>query len=125
MLPEGGEAQADYYNAVALIETSLEPLELLEYLQSIENEQGRVREYRWGPRTIDLDILMYAEIEMTTPRLQLPHPGITEREFVLYPLRRLCEKLQQDDLHIPGRGMLGEIIKTCPENGLVYVGDIK
>jgi len=125
MLPEGGEAQADYYNAVVLIETSLEPLALLEHLQAIENEQGRVRDYRWDPRTLDLDILMFAETEIVTSRLQLPHPGITEREFVLYPLRRLCQKMQLDDLLIPGRGMLSEIIKTCPENGLVYVGDIK
>ncbi len=124
MLPEEGEPQGDYFNAVALFETSLEPLVLLDCLQAIENNQGRVREYRWAPRTIDLDILMLGQTEMSEARLQLPHPGICEREFVLYPLRRLCEKLQQGDVQIPGHGMLSDVIKHCPENELVYVGDI-
>ena len=124
MLPEGGETQADYYNAIALLETSLEPLALLDQLQAIENNQGRRREYRWAPRTIDLDMLLYGQIEMDTPRLQLPHYDISGREFVLYPLLRLCEKMQLSDLKIPGHGMLSELIKTCPENELVYVGEI-
>ena len=124
MLPEEGEPQDDYFNAVALFETSLEPLVLLDYLQAIENNQGRVREYRWAPRTIDLDILMFGQTELNVPRLQLPHPGISEREFVLYPLQRLCEKLQQANLKIPGHGMLSEMIKSCQKNELVYVGDI-
>ena len=124
MLPEEGEAQDDYFNAVALFETSLEPLVLLDYLQAIENNQGRLREYRWAPRTIDLDILMFGQTEMNEPRLQLPHPGICEREFVLYPLRRLCEKIRQGDVQIPGHGMLSDVIKHCPENELEYVGDV-
>ena len=124
MLPEGGESQDDYYNAVVLLETSLEPLVLLDYLQAIENNQARVREYRWAPRTIDLDILMIGQTVMNEPRLQLPHPGITEREFVLYPLQRLGEKMQQADMQIPGHGMLSDAIKSCPENELFYVGEI-
>ncbi|MCW8830807.1 MAG: 2-amino-4-hydroxy-6-hydroxymethyldihydropteridine diphosphokinase [Gammaproteobacteria bacterium] len=124
MLPEGGEAQHDYYNAVVLIETSLEPLILLDHLQVIENNQGRERDYRWAPRTIDLDMLLYGQMVMHEPRLQLPHYDISGREFVLYPLQRLCEKLQQIDLEIPGHGMLSEMIKSCPRNELVYVGEI-
>ncbi|MCK5001735.1 MAG: 2-amino-4-hydroxy-6-hydroxymethyldihydropteridine diphosphokinase [Gammaproteobacteria bacterium] len=119
------ENQADYYNAVALLETTLEPLVLLDYLQAIENNQGRVREHRWAARTLDLDILMFGQKEMNEPRLQLPHPGISKREFVLYPLQRLCEKLQQPDLRIPGHAMLSEVIKSCSENELKYVGDIE
>ena len=118
------EEQADYYNAVALIETTLEPLALLDHLQAIENHQGRVREQRWAARTLDLDILMMGQIQMNEPRLTLPHPGIGQREFVLYPLQRLLEKLQQPDLKIPGHAMLSEIIKNCPENELKYVGEV-
>ncbi|MCK5262717.1 MAG: 2-amino-4-hydroxy-6-hydroxymethyldihydropteridine diphosphokinase, partial [Gammaproteobacteria bacterium] len=62
------ENQADYYNAVALLETTLEPLVLLDYLQAIENNQGRVREHRWAARTLDLDILMFGQKEMNEPR---------------------------------------------------------
>ena len=124
MLLEGGVAQDDYYNAVVLLETSLEPLDLLDCLQMIENDQARERSYRWAPRTIDLDILMFGQIVMESKRLQLPHPGMTEREFVLYPLLRLYEKLQQVDLNIPGHGMLSEVIKNCSENELKYVGEV-
>ena len=126
MLLEGAQSddQADYYNAVALLETTLEPLALLDCLQAIENNQGRVREQRWAARTLDLDMLMYAQLKMNEPRLILPHPGVCEREFVLFPLQRLCEKLQLDDLPIPGHAMLSEEIKKCAKNGLEYVGDI-
>ena len=62
---------------------------------------------------------------MQNSRLQVPHPGITEREFVLYPLLRLCEKLQQIDLNIPGHGMLSKVIKSCSENELKYVGEVE
>ena len=116
--------QADYYNAVALLETTLEPIVLLDHLQAIENNQGRVREYRWAPRTLDLDMLMYAQIQLQEARLTLPHPGVCQREFVLYPLQQLCQKLQQPDLLIPGHGMLNEIIKNCAKNELQYVGEI-
>lgn len=117
-------SQDDYFNAVALIKTKLEPLDLLEQLQAIENTQGRVREYRWAPRTIDLDILLYGQEQRHEPRLTLPHPGVCQREFVLYPLLRLCEKMQRTDLNIPGVGALTKAIKTCPENELKYVGEL-
>ncbi|MDH3343466.1 MAG: 2-amino-4-hydroxy-6-hydroxymethyldihydropteridine diphosphokinase [Gammaproteobacteria bacterium] len=119
------EDQLDYYNAVALLETTLEPLALLDCLQAIENNQGRVREHRWAARTLDLDILIYAQLEMDEPRLRLPHAGVCEREFVLYPLQHLCEKLNRPDLKIPGHAMLSEVIKSCAENELKYVGDIE
>jgi len=126
LLMEGTQPddQADYYNAVALLETTLEPLVLLDYLQAIENRQGRVREQRWAARTLDLDMLMYSQLQMNQTRLTLPHPGIAEREFVLYPLQRLCQKLQRPDLKIFGHGMLSEIIKSCSKNELKYVGEV-
>lgn len=114
------ENQPDYYNAVALLETGLSAVELLDCLQAIENRQGRVRDQRWGSRTIDLDILLYGQQQISNERLQIPHPGLCEREFVLYPLQRL-----DAEIHIPGHGMLKQIIKMCPENGIRYVGEIE
>jgi 2-amino-4-hydroxy-6-hydroxymethyldihydropteridine diphosphokinase len=126
MIAEGRENpdQPDYYNAVALIETALKPLKLLDYLQDIESRQGRVRDLRWGPRTIDLDILLYGRVQINEPRLQVPHPGICQREFVLYPLQRVCVALSISKLEIPGHGKLEEVIRICPENGMKYVGEI-
>jgi 2-amino-4-hydroxy-6-hydroxymethyldihydropteridine diphosphokinase len=128
---EGAEQQdqPDYYNAVALIETALKPLELLDYLQGIEDRQGRVRDCHWGPRTIDLDILLYGQTRINGTRLKVPHPGLCEREFVLYPLQRLCAELLASgflipELEIPGHGKLEKVIQTCPENGIKYVGGI-
>ncbi len=121
MVADGvSEDQPDYYNAVALLETELSAVELLDCLQTIENHQGRVRDQRWGPRTIDLDILLYGQQQINNERLQVPHPGLCEREFVLYPLQRLSAEID-----IPGHGMLKDIIKMCPENGMRYVGEIE
>ncbi len=88
----GPGVQPDYLNAVVKIETTLEPAPLLEQLQAIETRQHRVRAEHWGPRTIDLDLLFFDEVQLNTPRLTLPHPRIGERNFVLVPLLDLnCE----------------------------------
>ena len=118
--PEGHIQQDDYYNAVAKIETQLGPYELLECLQKIEHDQDRIRNERWGPRTIDLDMLMFDDIQISDDRLTLPHPGLHLREFVLYPLHSIDRTLE-----IPGRGMLEELIKNCPQKGLQYLGNIE
>lgn len=97
--PMGPSGQPDYVNAVALLETALEPIELLDALQAIEAAHGRRRELRWGPRTLDLDLLIYGELCLDHPRLLLPHPGIGERAFVLVPLAEVAPELE-----IPGRG---------------------
>lgn len=122
MVAEGVQSQdqPDYYNAVALLETGLTPAELLDHLQAIENRQGRLREQHWGPRTIDLDVLLFGQLQINDDRLRVPHPGLCQREFVLYPLLRL-----DAEMHIPGHGMLKEIIKMCPEKGMKYVGEIE
>ena len=91
--PIGGPEQPPFINAVAECSTSLEPLALLQRLQAIETRQGRVRETHWGPRTLDLDILIYGDLELTTPELTLPHPRLTERAFVLVPLADLAPDL--------------------------------
>lgn len=85
VLAEGQAEQDDYTNAVALVETTLSPLELLDRLQAIETKHGRVRTERWGARTLDLDIIDYASIEADHTRLTLPHPRAAERLFVLQP----------------------------------------
>lgn len=96
--PMGPADQPDYLNAVAMFDTCLEPLTLLEALQAIEQQQGRVRSgERWGPRTLDLDLLLYGAEVINQPRLQVPHPGLTLRNFVLQPLFDLAPELTFPD----------------------------
>ncbi|RKG37621.1 2-amino-4-hydroxy-6-hydroxymethyldihydropteridine diphosphokinase [Acinetobacter rongchengensis] len=92
--PMGPQDQPHYYNAVAQLNTHLEPLALLDALQRIENEAGRVRLRRWGERTLDLDLLLYAEKNIINERLTVPHMGILERDFVMVPLLDLDPSLQ-------------------------------
>ncbi|MFC4558579.1 2-amino-4-hydroxy-6-hydroxymethyldihydropteridine diphosphokinase [Virgibacillus kekensis] len=92
--PVGYTNQAEFLNMVAEIQTSLSPLELLDYCQSIEQKLGRKREIRFGPRTIDLDILVYNQENRKTDRLILPHPRMHERAFVLVPLHEISPELR-------------------------------
>lgn len=91
--PMGPQDQPDYVNAVLSIETQLEPLVLLDELQRIENEQGRIRLRRWGERTLDLDMLLYGKLEMQSERLTLPHYDLQNREFVVVPLFDIAPEL--------------------------------
>jgi 2-amino-4-hydroxy-6-hydroxymethyldihydropteridine diphosphokinase len=103
--PLGPQDQPDYINAVAALDTSLAPLELLAALRGIERRHGRVRDgRRWGPRSLDLDMLLYGDLVMDTPELTLPHPGLPERAFVLYPLFDVAPQLA-----VPGRGAVREL----------------
>ncbi len=112
--PPLGPAQPDYVNAVAEIQTSHTPWSLLAALQAIEQVQGRVRTgVRWGPRVLDLDILLFGDMHLQTPALQLPHPGLRDRAFVLRPLLDLCP-----DLSVPGWGPLADCLATCPAHVL-------
>ncbi|HWP01146.1 MAG TPA: 2-amino-4-hydroxy-6-hydroxymethyldihydropteridine diphosphokinase [Methylococcus sp.] len=112
--PLGPSDQPEYVNAVMAVATSLEPLELLRTLQGIENAHGRVRTgERWGPRTLDLDILLYDEIILDSEELTIPHPGLAQREFVLYPLAEIAP-----DLYIPKLGWLRDLVRDCPRRGL-------
>ena len=89
--PVGYTDQPAFLNMAAAIGTELEPLDLLRALLAIEREMGRVRKVRWGPRTIDLDLLLYGGVTMNTDELTLPHPRMGERAFVLVPLRDIWE----------------------------------
>jgi 2-amino-4-hydroxy-6-hydroxymethyldihydropteridine diphosphokinase len=84
--PWGKTDQSSFFNACAAVETSLTPEALLDVCLSIELEMKRERIERWGPRTLDIDVLTYADVEQAAPRLELPHPRMTDRGFVLMPL---------------------------------------
>ena len=107
--------QPDYLNAVARIQTRMTALELLDSLQRIEQEQGRIRDTRWGPRTLDLDILLYGDEVISSARLSVPHPQIPHRHFVLYPL---CE-ISGEQLVFPDGTELGALLRQCASDGLV------
>ena len=92
-VPFGVMNQPDFLNMVVIVNTDLLPLELLDACLSVEQDLGRVRLLRWGPRVIDIDVLLYNEVMMHTDRLILPHPGIIERSFVLIPLREVAPDL--------------------------------
>jgi 2-amino-4-hydroxy-6-hydroxymethyldihydropteridine diphosphokinase len=87
--PVGGPEQPDFLNVVVRITTDLAPLELLAVCQRVEEALGRVREVRWGPRTIDIDVLLFGDLTIDEPVLVVPHPRMLERAFVLLPLLEL------------------------------------
>lgn len=88
--PFGETAQPRFLNQVALLHTEYSPHELLRRLRGIERLLGRTPSYRWGPREIDLDLLFYDRLRLSTPTLTLPHPGLCQRDFVLSPLREIA-----------------------------------
>ncbi|WP_240951296.1 2-amino-4-hydroxy-6-hydroxymethyldihydropteridine diphosphokinase [Pseudomonas veronii] len=106
--------QPRYTNAVAALDSCLAPLELLDALQAIENDQGRERLERWGPRTLDLDILLFGDRLIDEPRLQVPHYQIHLRAFVLYPLAELAPAT----LQLPDGRRLSDLLAACPFVGL-------
>jgi 2-amino-4-hydroxy-6-hydroxymethyldihydropteridine diphosphokinase len=105
--------QPRFTNAVAALNTDLDPLTLLDALQAIELEQGRERHERWGPRTLDLDIILFGDRVIDEPRLKVPHYHLQARAFVLYPLAELAPHLQLAD----GR-TLDQLLSDCPFVGL-------
>lgn len=112
--PMGPQNQPDYINAVVAIKTNLTPLQLLDCTQAIELEQGRVRkDERWGPRTLDLDIILYGNEVINSERLTIPHYGMKEREFVLYPLAEIAPSLQ-----LPDGTEVSSLLNQVDRNGL-------
>jgi 2-amino-4-hydroxy-6-hydroxymethyldihydropteridine diphosphokinase len=106
--------QPRYTNAVAALDSALDPLQMLDALQAIENDQGRERLERWGPRTLDLDILLFGDRLINEPRLKVPHYQIQERAFVLYPLAELAPQ----DLRLADGRSLSDLLAACPFVGL-------
>ena len=114
----GPQDQPDYINAVAGVETALSAEALLEGLQAIEQAHARVRTGHWGPRTLDLDILLYGDDTIERPQLTVPHPGIVERNFVLVPLSELAPRLS-----VPGLGVVQDLRDAAGDEGLERVAD--
>lgn len=111
--PMGPQDQPDFINAVAVVETPLSATSLLEVLQAQEAAQARRRDRQWGPRTLDLDLLLYGDTTINTARLQVPHPGLHLRAFVLYPLAEL-----DPGRHVPGLGTVQELLAACSDAGI-------
>jgi len=118
--PLGPPDQPRYYNAVAVLDTSLAPLALLDALQAIEQAQGRERKAeRWGPRTVDLDILLFGDRVLAEPRLTVPHYHLHARPFVLYPLAEVAPAT----LRLADGRPLTELLTACPFEGLERLDD--
>lgn len=109
----GPGEQPDYINAAASLETQLSPFELLHQLQRIENDHGRQRNIRWGARTLDLDLLLYGNICIDTEELHIPHPEMTNRNFVLYPLQDISPALI-----FPNGQSLSTVIENVSMSGI-------
>lgn len=107
----GNTQQNDFFNQVLIAETLLAPLELLAAIHDIEKQIGRVRREKWGPRIIDIDILIYDEITMQTPKLTIPHPHLPNRRFALVPL---CE-IAPECIHHPSGLPMAQLLEQCPD----------
>ena len=102
--PVGGVAQDDFWNVVVELETAASPIELLERARRAESEAQRVREVRWGPRTLDVDVLLVGDLISLDEEVLVPHPRMWERRFVLAPLRELAPELVSDELYESAQG---------------------
>lgn len=115
--PIESDDQPDYINAVISLETQLHAHDLLTELERIETEHGRTRTTRrWGPRTIDLDLILFDDLSINTPRLIVPHPEFHKRAFVLVPLYEIAP-----DLVLPSGKKLGELLLELPKTDLAII----
>lgn len=112
--------QPDYLNAVVCLDTPLAPLSLLDALQDIEYAQGRLRGERWAARTLDLDLLLYGDLELKHERLTLPHPGLPDRQFVLQPLADIAPTLI-----LPDGRRISELLSQCTGPRLIRTGTLQ
>lgn len=115
--PVGFENQRWFLNLTLEVQTSFEPLPLLEYLLAIEDQMGRKREERWGPRNIDADILFYDDRIMDSDRLTIPHPRMHQRRFILMPLAQIAPQL----LHPALKKSAGELLEGCEDKSTVIL----
>lgn len=116
--PMGPADQPDFINGAVLLATGLSPLALLRAMQAIELAHERRRERHWGPRTLDLDLLLYDDLTLQDPQLQIPHPGLRQRNFVLYPLADIDPQLT-----LPSGEPIASLLAQCPATGLTRLND--
>jgi 2-amino-4-hydroxy-6-hydroxymethyldihydropteridine diphosphokinase len=114
--PVGYADQPDFINAVAAVDTALSPRELLDALLATEQQHGRVRTFANAPRTLDLDVLLYGELQMHEDGLTIPHPRMHERAFVLAPLAEIAPHCA-----IPGRGSVSDLLRGLDAAGVVRI----
>jgi 2-amino-4-hydroxy-6-hydroxymethyldihydropteridine diphosphokinase len=119
--PVGGPEQGPYLNAVAVLETDRDPYELLDLLLLTEERLGRVRGQRWGPRTADLDLILYDGPPVSSPELTVPHPRARERAFVLVPLVDADPYARFPD----GESAMEALVRLGPVPGVVPVGELE
>ncbi|GAB3166801.1 2-amino-4-hydroxy-6-hydroxymethyldihydropteridine diphosphokinase [Streptomyces incanus] len=113
-------SQPSYFNAVVVLKTTLPPSSLLERAHAVEEAFHRVRDERWGPRTLDVDIVSYADLRSDDPRLTLPHPRAHERAFVLVPWHDI-----DPEAELPGRGPVAALLGTVAREGVTSRGDLE
>lgn len=111
--PVGYDNQPDFINAAAEVSTTLEPVALLRALLALETAHGRERPFPNAPRVLDLDLLLYDDLQLHDPELTLPHPRLHERGFVLFPLADIAA-----DVHIPGQGKVCDLLRSLPDQGV-------
>lgn len=111
----GPGIQPNYLNAVLLLATDLSPTALLDATQQIERNQGRVRGVRWGARTLDIDLLLYGDLQIDSTRLTVPHPRMQQRNFVLHPLREISDT----NLVLPDGSDLDTLLQQCTDADLI------
>ncbi|MEB3828269.1 2-amino-4-hydroxy-6-hydroxymethyldihydropteridine diphosphokinase [Phormidium sp. CCY1219] len=114
-----GPSQPDYLNGCALLDVTLSPQELLATLLAVENQFGRVREERWGPRTLDLDVILFGDLILDSPELQIPHPRMRERAFVLVPLAEIAP----DWIEPVSQLTISELLQKVDASGVKLGGD--
>ena len=111
--PVGYLDQPDFINAVVALDTTLEPIALLDVLLHLELDEGRARSFKNAPRTLDLDVLMYGDLQLNHERLVVPHPRMGTRAFVLFPLQEIAP-----DLSIPGMGSVKQLAAECVDQDI-------
>ncbi|GAA3095575.1 2-amino-4-hydroxy-6-hydroxymethyldihydropteridine diphosphokinase [Streptomyces echinatus] len=113
-------SQPSYFNAVVALKTTLPPASLLERAHAVEEAFHRVRDEHWGPRTLDVDIVAYADVTSDDPHLTLPHPRAHERAFVLAPWHDVDPQAQ-----LPGRGAVADLLSVITREGVAHRGDLE